>query len=340
MAGEAALGVVDGSVRHCHPFPFFPVAPEAELVSLPGAEDGIFRGMGMMAGRAHPLFERIVNDVSARLQLGFIMTLKAQRASLFHGSKRVRGPRGIVACVATSFLYRIMDAGLQEPGLGRRMGIVAALAGGLFHRVVFMRILEGGFPWIVTGRAQGKGGFDQQVVLIGTVGEVARLAPPLLHGRMKNFLLVCFFLVAEITDRRPFRFQQVTPLGGMWVMAGGAPSPLESGVDLGLVRADLFTGMAGKAEVVALLLQEIFRDDPVTKVAIFALPLLDYRVDVLHGKIFLGKLLVAIETTFPLEFSLRPRYVGSKEKDSGQEKDDQTRKAHRPFEGHIPHTRS
>jgi hypothetical protein len=130
----------------------------------------------------------------------------------------------------------------------------------------------------------------------------------------------------------------MAPLGGMRVMASGAPSPLEGGVDLGLVRADLFPGMAGMAKLVALLLQEQFRNDPVTKVTIFALPLLDHRVHVLHGKIFLGKLLVAIETTFPLEFSLRPRFVGGKKERSEQEKDSQTRKEHRPLEGHVPHT--
>src|SRR5512133_3990396 len=79
-------------------------------------------------------------------------------------------------------------------------------------------------------------------------------------------------------------------------MTLAAFSGLERGVDIGLAEADLVLGVALQTDLVAILFQEQFGHPAVTEVAALALLLLDDRMQIFHGEIFVRKLGVTIHT--------------------------------------------
>jgi hypothetical protein len=88
-------------------------------------------------------------------------------------------------------------------------------------------------------------------------------------------------------------------------MAIGAITLLQGGMDNRFVEADFILVVAFKTEVCYAPFQEKLGNDPVAKMALFAFILLDDRVHVLHGKIFIGKFRVAFNTPLAHEFFCR-----------------------------------
>lgn len=181
---------------------------------------------------------------------------------------------------------------------------MASRAGGRFHGVVPVRFLEAALSGIVTGQAQRGLRLDEEVGLGRAVRAMAHPAPLLLQDGVYHLLLIRLFLVARVARLGAFRFQEMASLGAVRVVARRAFSRFQDRVDIGLAQPDLLPGMAGVAQLVPVLFQEEFGNDPVPEVAIFTLPFLHARVQGLEGEILLGKLLVAVEAPFPLELPL------------------------------------
>jgi hypothetical protein len=178
-----------------------------------------------------------------------------------------------------------------------------------------MRFPEIPFSGIVTRDAQWRLRLDEQVRFGGAVGAVTDPAPLLLEDRVDYLLLISVFLMARIACLRAFRLQKVAPRGAVGVVAGRALPGFQDRVYLRLVQPDFFPAVAGVAQFVPVLFQQELGDDPVPEMTVLAFSILHAGVQILEGKIFLGKLLVAVEASFPLELSwLRPGgFVGSEE---------------------------
>jgi hypothetical protein len=70
------------------------------------------------------------------------------------------------------------------------------------------------------------------------------------------------------------------------------------------VESEVFDTVAFITDLVALLLQEELSDDAVSKVAIFALPILGGFVNIRHRSILLDVFFVTIQAFFAFEFAL------------------------------------
>ena len=87
-------------------------------------------------------------------------------------------------------------------------------------------------------------------------------------------------------------------LGGVRVMAFCTSSPLEDGMDMRLIESYLFFAMARITNLIPFFLEESFWNQPMPQVAVLAFFLFDDWMHILHPKILIGKLLVAIQTLF------------------------------------------
>ena len=85
----------------------------------------------------------------------------------------------------------------------------------------------------------------------------------------------------------------------LWVMASGAFRSLEGRMNGLLVKTDLLFGVAGIANLVALFLQDQLSHQAMPHMAVFALLLLDRRMNVLHPHVLVGELLMAVEAVPP-----------------------------------------
>ena len=81
MTGKTAFGTGDRSMVECNLLVFFIMAIKTERVNLLENKLWGLRGMGLMAGVAHPLFEGRMVHRSPTLQLITVMTVIAKLAS-------------------------------------------------------------------------------------------------------------------------------------------------------------------------------------------------------------------------------------------------------------------
>jgi len=95
---------------------------------------------------------------------------------------------------------------------------------------------------------------------------------------MHNLLFVYLFLVALVTGIITGRFEQITPLRCVGIMAQSAFPPLKRGMKLGFGESDLFRGVAADAKLIAVLFEKQLRDDTMAQMALLAFILLDHLV--------------------------------------------------------------
>lgn len=264
-----------------------------------------------MTGEAVARRERLVLHRPPRLQLGVVVAQVTKLGPVLGSGKRFRVGGGVMAAVAPYRGYGVVGARLQEFRLDGRMGIVAECATALFHRIVAVRLLEGGGAAVVTAETELRLPERQEVLLIGAMGEVARLATVLDERLVNHLLLECPLVMALVAHLVTFGIKEMTSLGSVGIMAEGALAGLESGVDIGPVHANLFLAMTLQTEGVAPLFQEEFRHDAVTLMTFLALLLLDHRMHISKGEVFFREFLVAIETILLCELQCRPRGGGN-----------------------------
>lgn len=113
VAGKAPFPLRHGGMPPRHRFPLLPVAFETEAVPASHQEARVLRCMRIVAGKAFPPVEGVVEDRSSRFQLGFIVALVAQRFSLFRHREGRLGIGRRVARVATFFRHGIVRARFQ-----------------------------------------------------------------------------------------------------------------------------------------------------------------------------------------------------------------------------------
>lgn len=263
MAGHAPFSLRYRRMGFRNRLPHFSVALKAEAVSFLGKKTRVLRRMRAVAGEALPSLEGIMQDRTCGLHLGFVVALVAERAALFRRREgRLRGRRGM-ARIAAFLDHGIVSACLQKFCLGRGVWIVATRTGGRFYGVISMRLLESSLAGIMAGEAKGGLCVHEQIVFVGAVGVMADPAPLLLENRMNDLLLIGVFRMALIAGLRAFCLEEMSPAGGVRVVAGGAFAGLQRGMHLGLVQPDLFFCVAGEAKVVPVFFQQELRDDPV-----------------------------------------------------------------------------
>jgi hypothetical protein len=68
-----------------------------------------------------------------------------------------------------------------------------------------------------------------------------------------------------------------------------------------LIQPDLFFGVAGITDLIFFFFQEELGEQSVTEVAFFTLFFLDDSMHVLHGEVFIRKLLVTVKALFTLK---------------------------------------
>jgi hypothetical protein len=89
----------------------------------------------------------------------------------------------------------------------------------------------------------------------------------------------------------------------MRVVTRDAALALQSGVDFGDVELHVLDAVAFVAELIPIPLEKQLPDDPVTEVAVLALPVLDDLVDVVFGHVLFNELVVAVQAILLLELS-------------------------------------
>ena len=172
---------------------------------------------------------------------------------------------------------------------------MAEATGNFMHRILVVGFLEGGLAAVMTGQAKGRSSLHQEVFFIRAVSEVANQTPFRLDDCMDDLLLEVFFPVALVTGFTSFELEKVIGLGGMGVMADDAFSLLKDGMNVRFIHADLFFAMAGITDFISFFLQKELGDKTVAQVAGFTFLLFDDAVDILHGKVSVRELLVAIQ---------------------------------------------
>ena len=83
------------------------------------------------------------------------MALVAELAALFLGFEGFLGARRVMAFLACNFFNDRMNAGLQEIGLQRGVGIVTTRARGGLHRITAVRFTEGHLFTVMAGKTEG-----------------------------------------------------------------------------------------------------------------------------------------------------------------------------------------
>jgi hypothetical protein len=184
-----------------------------------------------------------------------------------------------------------------------------------FHGVPPMGFLEIAGAAVMAGNAQFRRLGGEQVLLRGGVGGVALQAALVVDDRVDDFAAVFPFIVAGETDRIPLFRQEVRLIRGMRIVAGNAFPLAHSGMDVALIQLQVLDLVAGVAEVIALFLQNELCHHPMAKMALLALFLRHHLVDVLSGKILIGKIRVAVQTAFLGESSFLGRGVLTEGKD-------------------------
>jgi hypothetical protein len=141
------------------------------------------------------------------------------------------------------------------------------------------------------------------------------------------------FLVTFEADLVAFGAQQVRRIGCVRIVAGGARAPRQGRMHSSGVESQVFDAVAFITDLVALLLQEELADNAVSKMAIFALSVLEDFVNVRHRKVLLDGFCVAIQAVFALEFALLRMRRGREARQRDAEAEQARPRAH---EGSAP----
>jgi Na+/proline symporter len=118
-----------------------------------------------------------------------------------------------------------------------------------------------------------------------------------------RLLFIILLFVALIAYLPSLRFQEISRLGCMGIMAEHTLPCLYGGVYIRHGHPYLFFAMACITKVVSLLLEEKLGNDTVANMAILAFLIPEGGMEVLHGKIFIRKGFMAIETLLSHKFS-------------------------------------
>ncbi len=84
-------------------------------------------------------------------------------------------------------------------------------------------------------------------------------------------------------------------------MTGDTFSPPQSGMHHLLVKLEALDLMATVTEIIAFLLQQQFRHNPVTKVTGITLLSPDHGMNIFHRQVLLGKLVMAVNASLFLK---------------------------------------
>ena len=128
---------------------------------------------------------------------------------------------------------------------------------GLIHGIISVSFFKRFLAAIMTAETERSFRFHQKIFLVRTVGEVARCTALLPHF-MDYFLFIILFLMTLIASFISLRFQQVTELGSMGIMALNAPPSLERGMNTRLIHPYLIFTVAGIADFISFFLQNQF----------------------------------------------------------------------------------
>ena len=114
MAGKTFPPARDRLVGHLYRQTFALMTSKTQFSSLFGEEDGILRGMGVVAGTALSLLKRYVLQITANLEVCFFVTVVTEFAAFFCGPERFRGGWRVVAFFAGNFEHRRMHARFKK----------------------------------------------------------------------------------------------------------------------------------------------------------------------------------------------------------------------------------
>lgn len=196
-----------------------------------------------------------------------------------------------------------MRAGLEQALVRGGVRIVAPRAIGFFHGKALVGLLERFFGGVVAREAQWPFGFDQEIRLSRTVGEVADPAPLFFQGGVDHRPFEGFAVVTLEAGFGTVRFQEVLARRPMRIMTNHALFRLQGSVDHRLVEPEAFWIVTGQAEIRPFLFQKKFGNDAVPEVAIFASTFADTGVKPGEPLEFSAKGLMAIQAFLFLELS-------------------------------------
>jgi hypothetical protein len=209
VAGEAAVFTFDGLMFRLHARARILVTLEAEIVSRPHEQRGLFRRMWIVTGQAVSILEGLMLHKGAARQILRIMTFGAKLPAFRDCFEGIFIIRIVMARLAFGADHRIVGARLQKLGLLRRVGVVAAPARLAFHGIAAVRLREGGIVAFVTRGAECPFRLGKQIPLRGGMGEMTAPTSLLLHGLVYHGLAVAFLLVAFKANRVPLGAQQM-----------------------------------------------------------------------------------------------------------------------------------
>jgi hypothetical protein len=259
--------------------------------------------MGIVTVHARTVFERPVLDVAAH-QVFEVVTVDTELGVFRRSFEGIIVRWGVVACFAVAPDHGVVGAHLQKGGLLCTVGIVAHRARSLFDWILAMRLSEGSIPTLVARLAECGRRHGEEIPLRRGMGAVATRAPFVLQNLVPDGPAVILLLVALEADRIAFGTEEIGRIRRVWVVAGATRPLLQSSVHSRLVQLQILDRMAVVTECVAFLLEKELADDPVPKVTILALAIFDDSMNVLHRKILLDELLVAVQALLALELSL------------------------------------
>jgi hypothetical protein len=117
-------------------------------------------------------------------------------------------------------------------------------AGFGFNRIIPMRLFKRFRSFVMTGEAEGNLRFFEKIFFAGTVREMACNATFALDGLMYHLLFIVFTAMALITDLAALRFQKVTCLGCVRVVALSAVPSFKRCMQMGFIDPYLLFFMA------------------------------------------------------------------------------------------------
>ncbi len=209
VTGKAAVVALDRIVRITHSRNRVFVARKAKLVARIGQQRRCFGGVRVMALQAIPVRERLVLHVVGHEEIFEIVAIGAEILVLRSGFKRIVGASRIVTRPTFASEHWIVDACLQQGGLGRRMWIVADRARLLFHRVIGMRRSEGAVFAFMARNAEFRRRLGEQILLRRGMRAVTRRTTVIFDDRVSYFVRETLLLVAFEADRVALGLEQI-----------------------------------------------------------------------------------------------------------------------------------
>jgi len=251
------------------------------------------------------------------------VALVAELAAFFLGFKRFLRTGRAVAFLATNLFNNRMNAGFQEVGSQRGVGIMTTLAGGSLYRITRVRFFKVHLFTVVAGDTKGNFIILEKIGLIRAMGEMTGVAGLFLQDLMNYFLFVVLLVVALVTGLLACRHEEVACLGCVRVVAVGAFSFFQCRMDYRFFKSQGLSFMAGIADLIPRLFEQKLGNDAVPQMAFLAFSLFDYRMDIFHCEVGVGKLRVTVETLLANEGSpFGSGSAGGKVNNRAQEKYD------------------